>query len=92
VSTNGQAALPLVISKARAQLRELTGRPTEAVTSVERDDEGWILSIEVVELTRIPDSTSILGSYEVRVDSDGNLIQYGRTARYHRNQAGEDDS
>jgi Gas vesicle synthesis protein GvpO len=92
VTNDGRVALPTVISKARAQLRELTGRTTEAVTSVERGEDGWILSIEVVELLRIPDSTSILGSYEVRVDYEGNLIEYGRTARYHRNQAGEDDS
>ena len=92
MSNDGRVALPVVISKARAQLRELTGRNTEAVTSVERGEDGWILSVEVVELMRIPDSTSILGSYEVRVDDEGNLIEYGRTARYHRNQAGEDAS
>jgi hypothetical protein len=92
LSNNGKVALREVISRAREQLRELTGRTAEAVTSVQRDDDGWILSVEIVEVPRIPDSTSILGLYEVEVDADGNLIEYSRTARYNRNQAGDADS
>ncbi len=94
---NGQADRPspdllTVISSARAQLQELTGRPAEAVTSVERVQNGWRLSVEVVELERIPASTSILGGYDVFVDHDGKLLEYARIGRYHRNQAGEVDS
>lgn len=79
------------IAEARAQLEELTGRSTEAVTSVGRTEKGWRFSIEVVELDRIPSSTSILGLYEVSVDDRGNITEYSRTDRYHRNQAGEVD-
>ncbi|MDQ6838838.1 MAG: gas vesicle protein [Actinomycetota bacterium] len=88
-ATHRSADIRSVISSARGQLQDLTGRPTEAVTSVERVQDGWRLSIEVVELERIPPSTSILGSYDVQVDQDGNLLEYARTGRYHRNQAGE---
>lgn len=91
MSNNGQVALRDVITKAREQLRDLTGRTTESVTSVQREDDGWVLSVEIIEVPRIPDSTSILGSYEVRVDAEGNLMEYARTARYNRNQAGEAD-
>jgi hypothetical protein len=73
-------------------MQELTGRPAEAVTAVERVQDGWHLSIEVVELERIPASTSILGGYDVWVDQEGNLLEYSRTGRYHRNQAGEVES
>lgn len=92
MSNNGKVTLREVISRAREQLRELTGRTAEAVTSVQRGDDGWVLSMEIIEVPRIPDSTSILGLYEVQVDSDGDLIEYSRTARYNRNQAGEADS
>ena len=85
-------ALRTIISSARAQMQELTGRPAEAVTAVERVQDGWHLSIEVVELERIPASTSILGGYDVWVDQDGELLEYSRTGRYHRNQAGEVES
>jgi hypothetical protein len=91
VRRSGRASIGTVVSNARAQLQELTGRPSEGVTSMERDEEGWRLSVEVVELERIPASTSILGAYDVRVDGDGNLVEYTRIARYHRNQAGESE-
>jgi hypothetical protein len=91
IRRSGRASIGTVVSKARAQLQELTGRPSEGVTSLERDEEGWRLSVEVVELERIPASTSILGAYEVRVDVDGNLVEYTRIARYHRNQAGDSE-
>lgn len=86
------ADLRTVIAAARAQLQELTGRPAEAVTSVERLQDGWRLNVEVVELERIPASTSILGGYEVQVDTRGNLLEYARTGRYPRNQASDGES
>jgi hypothetical protein len=81
-----------VIAEARSQMQDLTGRPAEAVTSVERAEDGWHLQIEVVELERIPASTSILGAYDVWVDPSGNLVEYARNGRYHRNQAGGTES
>lgn len=76
-------------AQARGQLEELTGRRAEAVTSVERVDDGWRLCIEVVELERVPATTSILGAYEVALDHEGNLLGYNRIGRYHRNRADE---
>lgn len=85
------ASLPQVLRRARAQLEELIGRPAEGVVSATRDEDGWQLIMEVTELARVPDSTSIVGSYEVRVDRDGELLEYSRTGRYARNQSGEDE-
>jgi hypothetical protein len=79
-----------VIEAAKAGFEELAGRPVEAVSSVNREDGGWRLAVEVVELARIPDSTSLLGTYEVRVDGDGNIVEYERIRRYYRNRADED--
>ncbi|MBO0729291.1 MAG: gas vesicle protein [Acidimicrobiaceae bacterium] len=92
MSSNDQGSIKTIISKARNQMEELTGRSAEAITAVERNDGGWRLNIELLELQRIPDSTSILGCYEVRVDGDGNLLDYVRTARYFRNHAIEEEA
>lgn len=81
-----------VLVEARGQLQDLLGRPTEAVTSVEREDGGWVVQVEVVELERIPASTSILGVYDLHIDTDGNVLEYSRSGRYHRNQADEGES
>ena len=77
------------IQQAREQLEEMMGRPVEAVLGMERDEHGWMVTVQVVELARIPNSTDVLGSYAVSVDDDGEVVGYRRTRRYHRSQADE---
>jgi hypothetical protein len=81
-----------ILVEARDQLEDLLGRPAQAVTSVEREEDGWLVQVEVLELERIPASTSILGLYEVHLDGDGDVLEYNRVGRYYRNQADEGDS
>ena len=72
---------------ARAALRqiiELTDKQAESITGVERKEEGWTVSIEVVEDRRIPSSADILATYETRIDEDGELMSYRRVRRYSR--------
>jgi hypothetical protein len=78
------------VREARDQLAELIGRPVEQVLGMERDDDGWSVTVQVVELERIPNSTDVLGCYRVDVDSDGEVVGYRRLRRYHRSQADED--
>ncbi|HLH45701.1 MAG TPA: gas vesicle protein GvpO [Acidimicrobiales bacterium] len=90
MSGNGAAPLRTIIARVVAQLQELTGRPGGGVTAARRDADGWHLTVEVVELERVPASTSIVGAYDVLADEQGNLIEYARTGRYHRNQTADD--
>jgi hypothetical protein len=77
-----------IVRKAREQLTELTGREPESVLGVTRDDEnGWRVTLEVLELERVPNTMDLLGSYEVRLDGGGDLQEYTRTRRYARGQA-----
>ncbi|MBT2397123.1 gas vesicle protein [Streptomyces sp. ISL-100] len=78
-----------VLRGARAQLAELTGMEAESVSSFERmeDDGGWMLRIEVLELARVPDTMSLLASYEVTLDAYGALTGYRRARRYERGRA-----
>lgn len=80
-----------VMSRSRRELETLMGQPVESMSAVRRRDDGWLLTFEVVELERIPASTSVLGSYEVVVDSVGGVLEYERTRRYYRNQATENE-
>ena len=81
-----------LIRQTRDTLEVLTGFPVDSVTSVRRDGEGWVVEVQLVELQRIPASTSVLGSYRVTLDADGELVEYERTHRYYRNQATEAES
>lgn len=76
---------------ARQQLAELTGRPPESVLGLRKDDDGWKVTLEVVELSRIPPSTDLLGCYVVSLDDEGELVGYERVRRYQRGQAGGED-
>jgi gas vesicle protein GvpO len=76
-----------VLRQARAQLTELTGMAAESVTSFEQTKDGWSLEVEVLELARVPDTMSLMGSYEVDLDPKGLLTGYRRTRRYERGRA-----
>jgi Ni,Fe-hydrogenase III large subunit len=71
-------------------MQELIGRPVESVTGIERNGSEWTVRVEVLELERIPNTTDVLGVYEVTVNKDGELTSAQRTRRYYRSEAGED--
>jgi hypothetical protein len=69
---------------------QLTGRCPENVVSVVRDDDGWQVGVEVMELHRIPETTDIMAVYEVSLDTNGDLLRCERGQRYHRGQIEEE--
>ena len=69
---------------------QLTGRTPDAVSGVSRSDEGWTVTVEVVELNRIPSSTDLIASYEVLIDDDGELVDFRRGRRFMRSQASQE--
>jgi hypothetical protein len=85
---------PQLVGRAREQIEELFGKPVESVSGFEQangggdgDGKGWTVTLELLELARIPDTTSLLGTYEARLDADGNLLGARRVRRYPRNQS-----
>src|SRR5919204_2654704 len=62
-----------IVAQAIQQIQELIGRPVEAVTGMERNGSEWTVTVEVVELARIPNTTDVLGKYEVTLDRHGEL-------------------
>ena len=79
------------IRSAREVIAELTGKQPEGVSAINRSGEGgWVISLDVLELSRIPASTDLLATYEVSLDGDGSLVDMERTRRYTRNQVSED--
>ena len=79
------------IERVRRDLPQLLGRPVEAVLGLQRaDHHGWTVTVQVVELSRIPTTTDVLGPYEVTLDQRGELLGYRRERRYHRNQTDPD--
>ena len=79
--------------RARQELSDMTGLEAEGVTSLERSDDGaWRVTVELLELSRIPATDDVLGSYQAEFDQDGELIGYRRLRRYARSQSGEEQT
>jgi hypothetical protein len=53
------------------------------------EDDGWTVTVEVVEDHRIPSSTDVLASYQSELDADGELLSYQRVGRYSRGRGDE---
>ncbi len=76
-----------VMRTAGAEFAELTGLRPEAVTRLERSGDGWVLDAEVLELSRVPDTMSLMATYEVAVGPDGEITGYRRVRRYERGRS-----
>jgi hypothetical protein len=74
-----------LIEQAKLQVSQLTGLKPETVSSLARDgDKQWVVRVETLELTRVPSTMDVLGTYEVTLSDDGELVGFKRTRRYHR--------
>ncbi|GAA4933435.1 gas vesicle protein [Streptomyces coeruleoprunus] len=79
------------LRRATEQLTELLGRAPESVSALKPTEEGWTAEVEVVELERIPETTSVMASYEVVLGPGGQLLGYERGKRYTRAQIDRED-
>jgi Gas vesicle synthesis protein GvpO len=74
--------------RAAASLSRVIGHRTEGCSEVApTDDHGWRVCVDVLEVARIPDTTSLLATYEVELAEDGSLRSYRRVRRYWRGSA-----
>lgn len=64
---------------ARNQLADVTGLKPVTVTGTFKDDQGWHVGVEMLEMARIPCATDVLGHYDVLLDDAGNMIKFERT-------------
>ncbi|MGW3011855.1 gas vesicle protein GvpO [Streptomyces sp. NPDC001219] len=81
-----RVSAPRAMRYAAEQLKELLGRAPESVSSVKPTEDGWQAEVEVLELERVPGTTSVMATYRVMLDKEGELVAYERTRRYTRGQ------
>jgi len=80
-----------LLEVAREQIADVTGREVEGVSGLRRnDDDGWTVTVEVLELHRIPSTMDLLASYAVTLSGDGDVLGFERRRRYHRAAAEND--
>ncbi|WP_326769012.1 gas vesicle protein [Streptomyces sp. NBC_01591] len=84
--TARRVSAPRAMRYATEQLQELLGRAPESVSAVKPTEDGWQADVEVLELERVPTTTSVMATYQVTLDKKGELVAYERTRRYTRGQ------
>ncbi len=77
---------------AKEQLAQLTRLKPSTVSALSKDEEGWHVAVDLIEMKRIPDTGDVLATYEALLDDEGNLLRYQRTKRYLRGQVEEQEA
>jgi hypothetical protein len=76
--------LATIVRGALEQFAGLTRLEPVAATGVRREQDGWSVLVDVVELERVPSTTSVMATYRVDVDGSGALSGYERLRRFNR--------
>jgi hypothetical protein len=74
---------------AKDELSGITGLEPDTVSGVRHEDDGCHVTVEMVDLERIPPATDVLDTYEMILSEDGDLMSYHRIKRYYRGEATE---
>jgi hypothetical protein len=81
-----RVAAPTAMRHASGQLAQMLQCEPGSVSALKATDDGWLADVEVVEIERVPDTASVMASYRVYLDEQGQLMGYERTRRYGRGQ------
>jgi hypothetical protein len=73
--------------QARRQVSAMTGLQSGTVTGLDRaGDDRWVVTVEVLELERIPNTMDVMGTFEVTLSEDGEVVGLRRSGRRRRSQ------
>ena len=78
-----------IIKKAQEDFAKLSKMPVDGVIGLSKTEEGWVVLLEALERRAIPDTMDVLGMYEVRLDSEGNLLGFDRKKLRKRGETEE---
>ena len=77
--------------RAKEQLAEVTGFSPVAAVGGFKDEEGWHISVDVLEMARLPESTDIIGTYVVTLDPEGNMVKFEKKRARLRGEPYEEE-
>lgn len=75
-----------IAERAKAELSRITGLAADHVSAVASETDGWHVTVDMIELKRIPAATDVLAAYEAVLGPTGALVSYRRARRYFRDQ------
>jgi len=79
-----------LLAVAREQVADITGRDVETISGFHREkNNGWVVTVEVLEMGRVPSTMDLLATYSVKLSEDGDMLGFERSRRYHRSAVDE---
>ena len=75
---SGSGGVAFIASQAKKELASLTNLELSTILGTSKEGEEWVVTLEMVEKKSIPDAMDILGTYEVRLDSSGQVLNFNR--------------
>src|ERR1041385_5867190 len=88
-SSDGRMSAKDLTLSAMRTVEDLTGYTPESVTGFQWDGETWLVTVDVCELQRWPNTTDVMAAYVVQLDDRGGLLGYKRERRFQRGAAEE---
>jgi hypothetical protein len=80
------------LHRAKRQLADVTGLKPEGVVRAARENGGWQVGLELLELSRIPAASDVLGEYEVILGEDGDMLRFERKRTRLRGETRDEES
>ena len=83
MSTNAPD-LGAVVGAAKDVAASLSGMAIDAVSTVKRVDQGFVVAVEAVESRHVPNDRDILCTLKIELDAAGAFVGMTRDRRYRR--------
>ena len=74
----GKPKIQEILGIANQAAETMLKKKLDSIISLNKDAEGWVAEVEVLERKSVPDTQDILGRYEMKFDLDGELVGYKR--------------
>ncbi|MCK9565035.1 MAG: gas vesicle protein, partial [Methanothrix sp.] len=74
----GKPKIQEILGSVNQAAETMLKKKPDSIISLNREAEGWVAEVEVLERKSVPDTQDILGRYEMKFDPDGELLGYKR--------------
>ena len=66
------------IRKVRENLTKITNLEFNGTVGATKEDAGWKVTVELIERKSIPDTSDVLGIYEIKLTDEGEIVAFNR--------------
>ncbi|MBE0478218.1 gas vesicle protein [Candidatus Aerophobetes bacterium] len=67
-----------IIERAKRELQNAMNLEVSTISGASKVEDGWQVTLELIERKAIPDTQDLLGSYEVHLDDAGDMMSFER--------------